>query len=80
MNDDNLKPFKKGKSGNPSGRPKEVAEVKALALWSGSAMPETRTQQELLLPSPCSTGAGASQGSIISTKAIHASTSFSESH
>ena len=31
MNDDNLKPFKKGKSGNPHGRPKEVAEVKALA-------------------------------------------------
>ena len=31
MNDDNLKPFKKGKSGNPGGRPKEVAEVKALA-------------------------------------------------
>jgi hypothetical protein len=24
-------PFKKGQSGNPSGRPKEVAEVKALA-------------------------------------------------
>jgi hypothetical protein len=24
-------PFKKGKSGNPGGRPKEVAEVKALA-------------------------------------------------
>ena len=31
MNDDNLKPFKKGQSGNPGGRPKEVAEVKALA-------------------------------------------------
>jgi hypothetical protein len=31
MNDHNLKPFKKGKSGNLSGRPKEVAEVKALA-------------------------------------------------
>ena len=27
----NLKPFKKGQSGNPGGRPKEVAEVKALA-------------------------------------------------
>ena len=31
MNDDNLKPFKKGKSGNPGGRPKQIAEVKALA-------------------------------------------------
>ena len=31
MNDNDLKPFKKGKSGNPGGRPKEVAEVKALA-------------------------------------------------
>ena len=31
MNNGNLKPFKKGQSGNPGGRPKEVAEVKALA-------------------------------------------------
>jgi hypothetical protein len=31
MNDGNLKPFKKGQSGNPGGRPKQVAEVKALA-------------------------------------------------
>ena len=31
VNNGNLKPFKKGQSGNPGGRPKEVAEVKALA-------------------------------------------------
>jgi hypothetical protein len=31
VNNGNLKPFKKGQSGNPGGRPKEIAEVKALA-------------------------------------------------
>jgi len=31
VNNGNLKPFEKGQSGNPGGRPKEVAEVKALA-------------------------------------------------
>ena len=31
VNNGNLKPFKKGQSAKPGGRPKEVAEVKALA-------------------------------------------------
>ena len=31
VNKGNLKPFKKGQSAKPGGRPKEVAEVKALA-------------------------------------------------
>jgi hypothetical protein len=31
VNNGNLKPFKKGQSGNPGGRPKAIAEVKALA-------------------------------------------------
>jgi hypothetical protein len=31
VNNGNLKPFRNGQSGNPGGRPKEVAEVKALA-------------------------------------------------
>jgi hypothetical protein len=31
VNNGNLKPFRKGQSGNPGGRPKEVAEVKAHA-------------------------------------------------
>ena len=39
MNDDNLKPFKKGQSGNPGGRPKEVAEVKALARAHTTVLP-----------------------------------------
>ena len=30
-------PFKKGQSGNPGGRPKEVAEVRELAKEHGSA-------------------------------------------
>ena len=31
VNNGNHKPFKKGQSGNPGGRPREVTEVKALA-------------------------------------------------
>ena len=90
MNNGNLKPFKKGQSGNPGGRPKEIAEVKALA------RAHTITAINTLVPSPrarkrltqlesqhaqlCSTEAGASPTRRITTMATCVSTSYLTDH
>ena len=43
------KPFKKGQSGNPGGRPKVVAEVKELATQTSEATEEISGQIEAML-------------------------------